>query len=66
MTWYANLNDEEPNCLVIKFASSKCVVNQCCLITSFLKPMLKLDLSLVMAHVKLSCVNHVEALVDEL
>jgi hypothetical protein len=66
MTWRANLNDEEPNCLVIKFVSSKCVVNQCCLITSFLKHVLRLDLSLVMAHVKLSCGNHVKALVDEL
>jgi len=66
MTWHANLNDEEPNCFVIKFASFKCVVNQCCLITSFLKHVLKLDLSLVMACVKLSCGNHVKALMDEL
>jgi len=66
MIWRANLNDEEPNCLIIKFVSFKCVVNQCCLLTSFLKHVLRLELSLVMAHVKLSCGNHAETLVDEL
>jgi hypothetical protein len=41
-------------------------INQCCLATSFLKLMLKLDFSFVMVHVKLSREESTKGLVDEL
>jgi hypothetical protein len=65
MNWCVDLNDEEPKCLVIKFASSRCVVNQCCLTTRILKLVLRRNFPLVMVHVKSNCVNHVKVLVDE-
>jgi hypothetical protein len=65
MNWCAYLNGEEPNCLVIEFASFKFVVNHRCS-TSFLKPLLRSNFPLVMAHVKSSCESSTKALVDEL
>jgi len=61
----AYLNGEEPNYLVIEFASFKFVVNHYCF-TSFWKLVLRSNFPLVMAHVKSSCENSTKALVDEL
>jgi len=55
MSWCTILNGEEPNCLVIEFVGFKCVVNQRCLTTGFLKLVLRPYFPLVMAHVKSSC-----------
>jgi hypothetical protein len=66
MSWCVDLNDDEPNYLVIKFVNFKCVVNQRCLTIGFLKLVLRLDFPLVMAHVKSSCENYAKALVAEL
>jgi len=41
MSWCAILNGEELDCLVIEFVGFKCVVNQRCFTTSFLKTCVK-------------------------
>jgi hypothetical protein len=65
MNWYAYLNGEEPNCLVIEFASFKFVVNHRCF-TSFLKLVLRSKFPLVMAHVKSNCESSIKIIMDEL
>jgi hypothetical protein len=58
------LNGEELDCLVIELVVFKCVVNQHCLTTSFLKLVLRPYFPLVM--VQSSCEIFAKALVDEL
>jgi hypothetical protein len=66
MSWCTILNGEESNCFVIEFVGFKCVVNQHCFTTGFLKLVLRPYFPLVMVHVKSSCENSTKALVDEL
>jgi len=53
MSWCEYLSGEEVDCLIIEFFSAKFFVNQHCLTIGALKPMLKPNFPLVMAHVKL-------------
>jgi hypothetical protein len=60
------MNNEEANCLINEFVDVNFFVNWHYFTTGVLKLVLKLDFPLVMAHVKSSCEDDVQALIHEL
>ncbi len=66
MSWSANLNGEEADCLVIEFFDFKYSVNQCCFVRGDVKLVLRLNFPKVLVHVKKSYEDATKSLVHEL